>query len=133
MDKSSSQRLPPLKRNWWLKHRFFKLYMLREATVLPLVFFTLCLLAGMVALLQGAESWQGWIAFMGSPIVLLLNLLALAASLFHAATFFVLFPRVMPIRIAGHSLPDQAIVAGQWAGVVAVALLFFWLLGRGAA
>lgn len=28
MDKSSSQRLPPLKRNWWLKHRFFKLYML---------------------------------------------------------------------------------------------------------
>ena len=131
MDKLTSQRLPPLKRHWWLKHRFFKLYMLREATVLPLVFFTLCLLAGMVALLQGAESWQGWIAFMGSPIVLLLNLLALAASLFHAATFFVLFPRVMPIRIAGHSLPDQVIVAGQWAGVVVVALLFFWLLGRG--
>lgn len=131
MNKSTSQRLPPLKRNWWLKHRFFKLYMLREATVLPLVFFILCFLAGMVALLQGAESWQGWIAFMGSPIVLLLNLLALAASVFHAATFFVLFPRVMPLRIAGQSLPDKAVVAGQWAGVVAVALLFFWLLGRG--
>lgn len=130
MDKSSTQRLPPLKRTWWLKHRFFKLYMLREATVLPLVFFTLCLLAGMVALLQGADSWQGWIAFMGSPIVLALNLLALVASLYHAATFFVLFPRVMPLRIAGHRLPDHMIVAGQWAGVVAVALLFFWLLGR---
>lgn len=130
MDKSSTQRLPPLKRTWWLKHRFFKLYMLREATVLPLVFFTLCLLAGMVALLQGADSWQGWVAFMGSPIVLALNLLALVASLFHAATFFVLFPRVMPLRIAGHRLPDNMIVAGQWAGVVIVALLFFWLLGR---
>ncbi|MBR2515760.1 MAG: fumarate reductase subunit C [Halomonas sp.] len=130
MHKSSSQRLPPLKRNWWLKHRFFKLYMLRETTVLPLVFFTLCLLAGMVSLLQGAESWQGWIAFMGSPIVLLLNLLALAASLFHAATFFVLFPRVMPLRIAGRSLPGNVIVAGQWVGVVVVALLFFWLFGR---
>lgn len=130
MDKSSTQRLPPLKRTWWLKHGFFKLYMLREATVLPLLFFTFCLLAGIFALLQGADSWQGWIAFMGSPIVLVLNLLALAASLFHAATFFVLFPRVMPLRIAGHSLPDQVIVAGQWAGVVAVALLFFWLLGR---
>ncbi|WP_404471941.1 fumarate reductase subunit C [Vreelandella venusta] len=129
MDKSSSQRLPPLKRNWWLKHRFFKLYMLREATVLPLVFFTLCLLAGMLALLQGAESWQGWIAFMRSPVVLALNLLALVASLFHAATFFVLFPRVMPLRIAGRRLPDQAIVAAQWAGVVAVVLLFIWLLG----
>lgn len=38
MDKLSTQRLPPLKRNWWLKHRFLKLYMLREATVLPLLF-----------------------------------------------------------------------------------------------
>ncbi|WP_447894988.1 fumarate reductase subunit C [Vreelandella sp. GE22] len=130
MNKTSSQRLPPLKRNWWLKHRFFKLYMLREATVLPLVFFLLCLMAGMVALVQGADSWQGWVGFMGSPLVLALNLLALAASLYHAATFFVLFPRVMPLRIAGRSLPDNMIVAGQWAGVVVVALLFFWLLGR---
>lgn len=104
--------------------------MLREATVLPLVFFLLCLMAGMVALVQGADSWQGWVGFMGSPVVLALNLLALAASLYHAATFFVLFPRVMPLRIAGRSLPDNMIVAGQWAGVVVVALLFFWLLGR---
>ncbi|WP_249977875.1 fumarate reductase subunit C [Vreelandella olivaria] len=130
MDKSTLQRLPPLKRTWWLKHRFFKLYMVREATVLPLVFFILCLLAGMISLLQGPDSWQGWVAFMGAPIVLLLNLLALIASLFHAATFFVLFPRVMPLRIAGRSLPDQAIVAGQWAGVLVVALLFLWLFGR---
>ena len=80
MEKSSSQRLPPLKRNWWLKHGFFKRYMLREATVVPLVFFILCLLAGVFALLQGPASWQGWVAFMGSPLVLLLNALALVAS-----------------------------------------------------
>jgi len=132
MEKSSSQRLPPLKRNWWLKHGFFKRYMLREATVVPLVFFILCLLAGVFALLQGPASWQGWVAFMGSPLVLLLNALALVASLYHAATFFVLFPRVMPLRVAGHSVPAGAIVAGQWAGVVAVAVVLFWLLGRAA-
>ncbi|MCP1316143.1 MULTISPECIES: fumarate reductase subunit C [unclassified Halomonas] len=126
----SAKRPAPLARTWWLKHRFFKLYMLREATVLPLVFFLLCLLAGMVALFKGPASWQGWVAFMGSPVVLALNLLALAASLYHAATFFVLFPRVMPLRIAGHRLPDTAIVVGQWVGVVVVALLLFWLLGR---
>ena len=133
MEKSSSQRLPPLKRNWWLKHGFFKRYMLREATVVPLVFFILCLLAGVFALLQGPASWQGWVAIMGSPLVLLLNALALVASLYHAATFFVLFPRVMPLRVAGHSVPAGAVVAGQWAGVVAVAVVLFWLLGRGGA
>ena len=107
--------------------------MLREATVVPLVFFILCLLAGVFALLQGPASWQGWVAFMGSPLVLLLNALALVASLYHAATFFVLFPRVMPLRVAGRSVPAGAIVAGQWAGVVAVAVVLFWLLGRGGA
>ncbi|MEQ6918198.1 hypothetical protein [Halomonas aquatica] len=30
---------PELKRTWWLKHRYFRVYMAREATVLPLIFF----------------------------------------------------------------------------------------------
>lgn len=123
----SSDSFPRLKRTWWLKHRYFVAYMVREATVLPLVFFVACLLAGLIALLRGDAPWLGWLGFMAAPPVLLLNLLALLASLYHAWTFFQLFPRVMPLRIAGRTLPSQAIVAGQWAGVVLVLLLSTWL------
>lgn len=121
---------PPLPRNWWLKHRFFIAYMAREATVLPLVFFIVCLLAGTLALSRGPDAWQGWIGFMGSPPVVALNALALVASLYHAWTFFQLFPRVMPLRLGDRSVPASLMVAGQWAGVLAVLLLFVWVFGR---
>ncbi len=116
-----------LGRTWWLKNPAFRAYMLREATVLPLVFFILCMLTGIYALGQGEHAWQGWVVVMGSPLVLALNTLALVASLYHAATFFVLFPRVMPIRLGSKKVPDNLIVAGQWAGVAGVFVLAAWI------
>lgn len=122
---------PELKRDWWLKHSYFKKYMAREATVLPLVFFVACLMAGLYSLLQGMESWQGWLQFMQHPMVIALNALAFIASLFHAWTFFQLFPRVMPLRVAGRTLPPNLMVLGQWLGVVAVMVLATWIFLRG--
>ena len=118
---------PVLGRTWWLKNPAFKAYMLREATVLPLTFFILCMLAGIYSLLRGEASWLNWVAVMGNPLVLALNALALLASLYHAATFFVLFPRVMPIRLGDKNVPDNLIVAGQWAGVAGVFVLASWI------
>lgn len=118
---------PTLGRTWWLKNSAFKAYMLREATVLPLVFTLLCLLAGIYSLSKGETSWLAWLAAMGNPLVLALNALTLVASLYHAATFFVLFPRVMPIRLGNKKVPDGLIVAGQWAGVAGVFVLAGWI------
>ncbi|WP_333606604.1 fumarate reductase subunit C [Arsukibacterium sp.] len=114
---------PVMPRNWWLQHRYFRLYMLREATVLPLLFFIGCLLYGLYCLGQGEVQWQHWLAFMAQPWVVLCNLLAFAASLFHAKTFFELFPRVMPIA------PPAVMIAGQWLASVLVALGLVLLLG----
>lgn len=116
-----------LGRTWWLKNSAFKAYMLREATVLPLVFFILCMLAGIYSLSKGEQAWQSWVVAMSSPLVLVLNVLALVASLYHATTFFVLFPRVMPIRLGDKKVPDNLIVAGQWAGVAGVFVLAAWV------
>lgn len=123
---------PSLTGSWWRKHRFFKLYMLREATVLPLAFFICSLLAGVFSL-QDPERFAHWQAFMSNPLIIAVHALALLASLYHALTFFVLFPRVMPLRIAGKSVPAVALVAGQWAAVVLVILVFLWLFMGGAA
>jgi len=118
---------PILTRTWWLKHRAFKAYMLREATVLPLLFFLLTLCCGIYALWRGPSQWQAWQITMKHPAVLAINSLALVASLYHAWTFFQLFPRVMPIRLGSKTLPAQVLIAGQWAGLLAVFVLFTWL------
>jgi len=110
----------PMPRTWWLKHGHYRRYMLREATVLPLLFFVACVIAGLFSLAQGEAAWLRWQAFMARPWVLLLNTLALAASLYHAKTFFELFPRVMPLRIGSRTLPSFLLIAAQWGGTVTV-------------
>lgn len=118
---------PTLSRTWWLKNPAFKAYMLREGTSLPLLFFLLCLLAGLCSLAQGEQQWQHWQSVMQHPLVMLINGIAFLASLFHAWTFFQLFPRVMPIRLGATTLPAGAVVGGQWFAVLAVLVLTGWL------
>lgn len=112
-----------LTRWWWLKQRYYRLYMLREATVLPLLFFLACLLYGLYCLTQGAAHWQSFQLFMQQGWVIALNLLAFAASLFHAKTFFALFPRVMPLA------PAWLMISGQWLATLLVAVSLLLLLG----
>jgi len=118
----------PLKWNWWLKNRYFQAYMLREATVLPLLLFVLNLLAGLWALRQGEAQWQAWLAWQLQPVMVLLHLLTLAASLFHAWTLFVLLPRVLPLYLGGRQISARVMVAVQCSlPVLAALLLWLWV------
>ncbi|MCC4265916.1 fumarate reductase subunit C [Oceanimonas baumannii] len=116
----------PMPVSWWWQKAPFRRYMLREATVLPLTFFCLCLLAGLWSLGQGPQAWAGWMNFMARPVVIALNGLALAASLFHAFTFFLMMPRVMPVKWSGKYVPVVHVALIQWAITAAISL-FAWL------
>jgi fumarate reductase subunit C len=60
---------------------------------------------------------------MANPIVIAINIVALAGSLFHAHTFFNMFPQVMPLRLGGKLVDTKIIVLGQWAAVAAISLI----------
>ena len=72
---------------------------------------------------MGPESWNNWLAFMQNPLVIAINVVALAGSLLHASTFFSMMPKVMPIRIQGKELEPEKIVAAQWAGVAVISFV----------
>lgn len=112
-----------LSRWWWLQQRYYRLYMLREATVLPLLFFLGCLLYGLYCLTQGEAHWLQFQRFMQLGWVIALNSLAFIASLYHAKTFFALFPRVMPLA------PARLMIAGQWLATMLVTAALLILLG----
>ncbi len=112
-----------MKRTWWMKSPFYRFYMLREATVLPMIFFTICLTFGLGSLVRGAESWDSWLHFMANPIVIIINILALLGSLFHAQTYFSMMPQVVPIQIKGKPVDKKVIVLGQWAVVAVITVI----------
>jgi fumarate reductase subunit C len=117
-----------MNRTWWSNHPFYRFYMLREATVLPLVLFTVFLTFGLGALVKGPESWQTWLDFMANPFIVGINIVALLGSLLHAQTFFSMMPQVMPIRIKGKLLDKKLIVLGQWAAVAFISLIVLFVV-----
>jgi fumarate reductase subunit C len=117
-----------IKRTWWNAHPFYRFYMIREATVLPLIFFTLCLIVGLGCLVKGPEAWNSWLGFMKNPVVGVINTLALFASLFHAHTFFGMMPQVVPVRVKGKLLSKRVVVLAQWAAVLVISALFLALI-----
>ncbi len=112
-----------MKRTWWRSNPFYRFYMLREATVLPMILFTVFLTFGLGCLVKGPLAWQGWLSFMANPIVVAINIVALAGSLFHAHTFFKMMPQVMPVRFKGKLIDKKVIVLSQWAAVVVISLI----------
>ncbi|MDH2927394.1 fumarate reductase subunit FrdC [Lonepinella koalarum] len=80
---------------WWKKWNFYQFYMLREATAFSAVWFCLVLLYGIISL--GSENGfvENFIPFLQNPIVIILNLISVAASILHSVTFFHMSGEVM--------------------------------------
>lgn len=116
---------------WYLGNRFFKRYMLRELTSVPVALAALNLFWGLAALAGSAEAWGGWMAAQRHPLLLLLNIVAIAAALFNSKTWFEAVPKAMPIQRGEHFVPARVLVRASWAalGIVFAVLLLavVWL------
>lgn len=92
---------------WWWRHPAYRLYMLREATSVPLLLYALCLLSGVYRLVQGEQAFATWLDWFFSPPLVLLQVVALAAALLHAITWFRLVPKILVIPTPRGLLPGH--------------------------
>ncbi|PLW84296.1 fumarate reductase subunit C [Kineobactrum sediminis] len=83
--------------DWWLRNPAYRRYMLREATALPLLFYTLLLMSGLYQFTRGEAAFLGWLELLRNPWLLALHGVALAAALFHAVTWIALVPKILVI------------------------------------
>ena len=88
-----------VKANWWTK-------------------LGLVLLYGVIALGNGTFD-TNFVDFLKNPIVIILNLVSLAAMLLHAATLFIMTPQVLGIMVKGEKLPVATGAKIMW-GITAV-------------
>lgn len=73
------------------------LYMLREGTAVPAVWFSIELIFGLFALKNGRKPGRDSSTFT-KPVIVIINLITLAAALLHTKTWFELAPKV-PISL----------------------------------
>lgn len=109
--------------DWYMKSRFFRLYMLRELTSVPVVLAALNLFAGVAALASSPHAWAAWLIAQQNPVMIVFNLLAIAAALFNSKTWFEAIPKAMPIQKGEKFVPAQTLIRGAWAALAGVFVL----------
>lgn len=119
---------------WWARHPAYRRYMLREATAVPLLLYALCLLYGVRELARGEAAFSAWVDWMSSAPLITLQVLALAAALWHAWTWFQLLPKILVIPT------PRGVVPGHWLRLghlllavscwVLLPLLAWWAIGQ---
>lgn len=87
----------PMEAGWWRKTPFYRFYMLREATSVAAVWFSILLIYLVSALKGGYERWLSFLDFLNNPAVLVINIVALLAALLHTKTWFELAPKAVNV------------------------------------
>ena len=109
----------PMTATWWQKLDFYKAYMVREATCIVLLYGVLCLASNPVPGLGIID----FISFLRNPIVVILNIITLIATLYHTATYFVMTPKVMNIIVKNERLPHHVLRNALWAVTAVISVI----------
>jgi len=136
-----SERLPPayteyhprwlrprMSTYWWLHRRSYLTFVLRELSSIFVAWFVVYILLLVRAVSRGEASYQQFLAWSRSPLVLLLNLVGLLFVVFHAVTWFNLAPQAMVVRVLGRRVPGRWITASNYLAWALVSALTARLL-----
>jgi fumarate reductase subunit C len=108
-------------KTWWLKRKTYVAFMVRELTCVFVGAYALFLLA----LVSKAGDAEAFDAFLNSPLLITLQIVALPMILFHSITWINLTPKVMVV-FRGEDKVSPTLIAGvnyaAWA-VISVIIL----------
>ncbi|MET9338152.1 MULTISPECIES: hypothetical protein [unclassified Nonomuraea] len=119
---------PPRDRLWFLRSRSYALFVARELTSL-FVAWTVAYLLLLVAAVTGG-TLQEFAALAARPWMIALNVLALAATAFHAVTFLNLAPKATVVRLDGWRVPAFMIQGGNHTAWLLVSAVLAWAVLR---
>ncbi len=112
-----------MKPDWWQKLGFYRFYILRESTAILQVWFSILVLFGIFALKSGPEGWEGFVGFLQNPVVVIINIVTLAATLLHTTTWFKLAPKAVNIIVKSKKMSDEPIIKGFWVLTIVVSII----------
>jgi fumarate reductase subunit C len=118
------REVPPT--TWFFRHPRYLRYMSREITCIFIAAYCVMLVVGLQRLAAGPAAWDGFLLALRSADSIVFHLLALAAALYHSATWFNATQKAMPIQIGEDFVPGNVISGAHyvaWA-VLSIAVLY---------
>ena len=121
--------LPPrISTWWWLGKPSYFAFILRELSCVFVAWFVVYLLLLVRAVTQGEASYQEFLAWSATSRIVLVNIVSLLFLILHTVTFFDAAPQAMVVKVGSTTVPGSLVLAGHYAGWVAVSAVICWLL-----
>jgi len=114
---------------WWLKRFSYTKFISRELTSLAVGWSAIMLIALLWAAGHGAPAFDRFLTLMSSTSLVVLNIVAAIALLFHTLTWLHLAPKAMVVQIGRYRVPDRLLLIGQYLSWAAATALVVWYFG----
>ncbi len=116
---------------WWLRRWRHLTFISREVSSVFVAWFVVYFLLLVRAVQNGSAAYAAFLAWAAHPLVVGVNLVALAFVTFHAVTWFNLAPKAMAVRLGGKRVPGVLIAGSNYAAWVVASAGVAWILLRG--
>ena len=132
----NSQKSPPqdllyrprMRHWWWLYHRNYFLFMIRELSAVFVALFVLIYLVGIYRLSQGEEPYRLYLSSLQTPLAKVLSVVILLFCLYHTLSWFHLTPMVMVVRIGQKVIHPMVVLIANYLSWILISLVLFYLL-----
>jgi fumarate reductase subunit C len=112
---------------WWLHKWSYAMFILREASCIPVAWFVVYLLMLVSAVGQGDAAYREFLAWSATARVLAVNVVSLAFILFHAITFFQAAPQALVVHLGRKRVPTSLVGWAHYGALIAVTAVVMWL------
>ena len=118
----------PVSLLWWTRRRSYLMFVLRELSSVAVAWFVVHFLLLVTAVHRGSVAYREFLGWSASPLILVVDLVALAFVLLHAVTWFNLAPKALVVRVHGQQVPPRMIAAGHFGAWFVVSALMAFVL-----
>jgi fumarate reductase subunit C len=120
------QLIRPMPADWWLKKPAYTRFMIRDITSLFIAGYCIFLMY-VLCLSRDPEKFAAFYKTWGSPLSMILHLIALVFAAYHSITFFNLTPRVLVMFQGDDKVPDGAISGVHYAMWLIVSVIIIYI------
>lgn len=113
---------------WWVHKWAYTKFILRELTSVAVAFYALILLFQLRALSGGAEAYADFLAWLQTPVAIVLHAIAFIFVIFHSVTWFNLAPKALVIRLGKKPVPGVVIAALNYFAWIVFSIAIGWMI-----
>ncbi len=120
----SQEYLRPMPANWWMMKKTYVLFIVRELTCVFVCGYAIFLLVSVAR----RDEPQAFVAWLNSPLLIVLQIIALPMVLYHSITWFNLTPKVMVVWRGEERVSPLLIAGANYVAWVILSIAIFYIV-----